>query len=97
MQRDVEFLGLRTEGDDGRYSFGVEDRLARLDGRLYGRHCHRGVDGGCRAAHRSCDGVDDHAVRCDRARQRADLGAGGGAGLWPAGESGAGHGHRQPR
>lgn len=36
MQRDVEFLGLRTEGDDGRYSFGVEDRLARLDGRLYG-------------------------------------------------------------
>ncbi len=36
MQSDADFLGL-TEGDrEGHYRFAVVDRLARLDGRLYG-------------------------------------------------------------
>ncbi len=36
MLSDVEFLGLVASGDPGRYRFTVVDRLARLDGRLYG-------------------------------------------------------------
>lgn len=36
MQSDVEFLGLRNEGEEGRFVFSVDNHLARLDGRLYG-------------------------------------------------------------
>lgn len=36
MQRDVEFLGLRKQGDEGRFGFSVDNHLARMDGYLYG-------------------------------------------------------------
>lgn len=36
MTTDVEFLGLEATGAPGRHRFAVTDRLARLDGRLYG-------------------------------------------------------------
>ena len=36
MQSDAEFLGLTPTGDPGRFRFTVINRLARLDGRLYG-------------------------------------------------------------
>lgn len=36
MQTDADFLGLTAEADPGRYRFTVVERLARLDGRLYG-------------------------------------------------------------
>lgn len=35
MQRDVDFLGLRDEGE-GRFAFSVDNHLARMDGHLYG-------------------------------------------------------------
>jgi acyl-CoA thioesterase len=35
MQRDVDFLGLRDEGE-GRFTFSVDNHLARMDGHLYG-------------------------------------------------------------
>jgi acyl-CoA thioesterase II len=36
MTTDVEFLGLEATGEQGRHRFTVTERLARLDGRLYG-------------------------------------------------------------
>jgi acyl-CoA thioesterase-2 len=36
MTTDVEFLGLEATGEPGRHRFTVTERLARLDGRLYG-------------------------------------------------------------
>lgn len=36
MQKDADFLGLEPGAGEGRFSFVVEDRLTRLDGRLYG-------------------------------------------------------------
>lgn len=36
MQTDTDFLGLTPTGEPGRFTFSVIERLARLDGRLYG-------------------------------------------------------------
>jgi hypothetical protein len=33
---DAAFLGLHPDGDEGRFRFVVEDRLSRMDARLYG-------------------------------------------------------------
>lgn len=36
MRDDAEFLGLEADGEAGRFHFNVLDRLARIDGQLYG-------------------------------------------------------------